>query len=1042
MTSLGAESAFRGYRLQALYILHRIIDSKDMPKLTFQPEGREDLAIYEGGKLVEAIQVKARGRNLSISSFSPEKPLSFFHRAVKLLRTKPQPSVRIISFGPIGPEMKKAWDGDTEKQRSISKKLVAYGLSSSDVNQVFGSIGLIKVDEDLVRNGVFAFLRESLLGGDPKSAFELLTYWLYLASEKRDRITYSSLIYKINRVGRYLMERATSHAEWFTSIVPLEDSTIDESKLQMLVEEYYQGIAASYEHILANVDVVRDEKLKTINDLFQEASVVIIHGASGQGKSTLAYRYLHDFVPDKWRFEIRLVEGRQHALRIARALSGHADAVDAPMIILIDVLPSFRGWIDLVRELARHKNLRLLVVIREEDWRRASLSAADFHFRQIELSFDENEACHLYPHLSSLSPPAKFTDFEAAWARFGFGGPLLEFVYLVTQNETLQERLDAQVKNLQDSVRKGDLYPAELELLRQIAVASAYQARVNLRKLVDHLELTAPRRTLQLFEKEYLLRCSPDGNYVEGLHPIRSAILSGLLTDPILHPWSDVARTCLQLVDESDLEIFLLHSFSRHSDATRILVGQLKEHQPATWSGLAGILRALLWLGVYEYVADNKDLIEEAFDLFGSGWLFMLDFDIAGIGGEALENWWRDLSIVPEEMKDKIAEFRSRQTPKDTVFQHGKMWLSDIAKAPTGLTTDSDWAAVAETFFWTGYLKVQSRVSDWIKDEDLDTAIETLPLKALGDVVLGVSFLWDKRFSQWLAKHRRLLLERYRDGTNTVMIDDDGNTIRAHFLVGFGLDKGYEHSDQPTSGSGIGGLHNEALWRVELLRRLVPDRQSYGCQGYGHRLGTLSLSFDDTEKEAIPVDSFPPPWPVQVNSWFGQLGLYPLRPSSWLEYSSEICELRQEVLSSLEVLRKALNAHFRKQSPIKLTSFIESSKWSDSQLAVSNPPLLPQCASDEWGFVGESKRDERDQKMPVAGRPSADKKPTEWIEIAFSLWQYRDYLAVLKDHTRSLSNFYQQCSRCSQLKHSVGKSRVPRGARPHSADRERAGNKH
>ncbi len=61
----------------------------------------------------------------------------------------------------------------------------------------------------------------------------------------------------------------------------------------------------------------RDDRLTEIARKFEDARVVIVHGASGQGKTTLAYRYLHEYVPDHWRFRIQRVENRQHAVSIA-----------------------------------------------------------------------------------------------------------------------------------------------------------------------------------------------------------------------------------------------------------------------------------------------------------------------------------------------------------------------------------------------------------------------------------------------------------------------------------------------------------------------------------------------------------------------------------------------------------------------------------------------------------------------------------------------------------------------------------------------------
>ena len=47
MSNSGAKAALKGYRLQTLYILYEILQSRDS-ELIFQPEGNEDLAIYQG----------------------------------------------------------------------------------------------------------------------------------------------------------------------------------------------------------------------------------------------------------------------------------------------------------------------------------------------------------------------------------------------------------------------------------------------------------------------------------------------------------------------------------------------------------------------------------------------------------------------------------------------------------------------------------------------------------------------------------------------------------------------------------------------------------------------------------------------------------------------------------------------------------------------------------------------------------------------------------------------------------------------------------
>jgi len=132
--------------------------------------------------------------------------------------------------------------------------------------------------------------------------------------------------------------------------------------------------------------------LKTIAKAFERHRVLIVHGASGQGKSALAYRYLHDYVPDGWRFQVLTVTDRRHALSITRALIGHLNQFEAPVHVYLDVTFRDRDWPVLVQMLAEHPLARILVTIREEDWRRASISVADVPFADFELVFDYTDA--------------------------------------------------------------------------------------------------------------------------------------------------------------------------------------------------------------------------------------------------------------------------------------------------------------------------------------------------------------------------------------------------------------------------------------------------------------------------------------------------------------------------------------------------------------------------------------------------------------------------------------------------------------------------
>ena len=113
-----ATYTYRGFRLQALYAIYKIFTSPH--SYTFQPEGAEDLAIFNNTKLIEAIQVKSGNNSLHLNNFKN----SFFERLVLLQSTNPNISIHIVMFGHIGVELKNACNTNgVERQKVINKLL-------------------------------------------------------------------------------------------------------------------------------------------------------------------------------------------------------------------------------------------------------------------------------------------------------------------------------------------------------------------------------------------------------------------------------------------------------------------------------------------------------------------------------------------------------------------------------------------------------------------------------------------------------------------------------------------------------------------------------------------------------------------------------------------------------------------------------------------------------------------------------------------------------------------------------------------------------
>lgn len=1021
-----ATPAYRGYRLQALYTLARVLEQHgNNDALIFQPEGKEDLAVFDADqKLLEIVQVKERSTNLTLSSFEPEKPESFFYRVAAELKADPDVRISIVAFGNVGPELDKAIREDgADRARVVQKIAGRKHLTETEAAALLRSIRLVTVDEAELTDKITATLRDSLTGVDPATAFNLLSHWLSVCAENRTKITRADVIERINRVGEFIAARAAHHREWFTVIVPVEDTPAGGTAARdELADEFYRGVSARYEHILAELDVVRARKLREIADGFSSRRVVIVHAASGQGKTTVALRYLHDFFPQEWRFRVRSVGSREHAASVALALTSHADAIGVPLCVYVDVSAQDRDWPELVKILSVHRNVRVLVTIREEDWHRANVSGAELRFAEVELEFDEDEAREIYGALAAKRTPVNVLDFDEAWRKFGEAGPLMEFTYLVTQGDSLRERLSQQVAHLQNEAREGKLTAADIELLRLTAVASAFEARLRLKPLVAYLNLPAPQATLRLFEREYLLRVSADGSLVQGLHPIRSAMLTELMEDPTFAPWSESASACLAFIEDGDVESFLLYAFSRRRPEITGLLQALEAYQPDGWGAIAGTTRALIWLGIVEYVEANEDVIADAAALLGSGWSYFIDFDITEATAGTATSWWRGIGIVPDEIQEKIDALIARQTDKGRVFTRATRWLEERSQKPAPPATEADWVGAAEVLFWAGRRGVRWPFAEWLPEAELDGACSALPLNSLADLVIGVVSVSSTDdveggapYGDWLGRNREVIVTRFRNETQTVALEDDGRKLILHFvfklLDGEPVEAG-QSVKSPTSGD---GHHYEALRRLRLLRNLLPDREEYGSRGYGHMLWPGFLEHDDTVKEGISKSSLPLLKLVSVNAIFVGVSDRRFRPETWREHAEAVWRMRQAVLVCLRQFGRGVEVHFRRRSVTKLFGVeVNADLWEECKSMLNNPPRLPRTAVDEWGFTDETTDEKVLEKVAANVAPAG--------RTGLAIQKYKPYLKVLGDYRSPLATFFTQAIDVMVLNASLGRA--------------------
>lgn len=974
----GANAAYRGYRRQLSYTLGRVLAATDA-ELTFQPEGVEDLAIWRAGQLAEACQIKAVNGELHASDLR-SKTDSFFKRGAALLREHPEVVLRVVSFGPIGAGLEAAVSGDRAAVSALVQKLQDRdGISHDEAEAVLGQMELERVDEANVSESLLAATADLLTAADPKASLDMLHWWMFISAEEQRRLTSADVRDAVVNTGKYVGSWAAHHAEWFTTIEPIKPVAVDEKAHDRLESEFYRGVAARPEHIAAGLDVERTKIVMAIQDGFTTAPVVVVRGASGQGKSTVALRFLHQ-LPEAWRFRVRSVEDRSHAARIGLALVSHAEQIHLPLIVWIDVSPSDDGWPELVARLNEAGNVRVLVTIREEDWRRSRLPAAGFDYVEVELSLLRAEASEIFDSLVKRQVAVSLLDFDEAWTKFGGEGPLLEFVHLVTQDASLRERLTEQVTRLEDEVRAGTLQAAEIQLLRAVAVASAYEAQVDTALAVEALALPAARRTIELFEREYLLRTSTEGSHLAGLHPIRSRILADLLCDPALQPLSTVALGVLPWIADADLEIFLMAAFVERPGDRSGLRDAAMEMPALSWTAMAAVGRALLWLGIAEYAERNRPWIDSLIAEHGEAAWLAINRDVAGAmpGEDDIIDRLADLVPNSERLRSLSAEAKSKQTAPDEIWSHLRQWLGQPGHRPA-TPSPAEWSALGHVCFWAGRLAV-GIPAEWITMDE--TAADQAELEHLADATLGLA---EAGLSEVFDAYRPRLLERFQQETLTIRLSDDGEEVKADFVVPL---QGSEEATDPCARS-PNSVHRETMRRAWLLRRLYPNHEFYACQGYGHRI--VDGTHDETTKR-MPRRNLPPAWLTSINATFAGYLELSVRPATWETMIEQLTARRSAMLSAVRAMDQALTRYHRSADDFIIGRSLDYHVVDEALRAHAAHVRLPAVAVDPWGLVTEGRRE--DALLPELG----SRRP-------LALDRYRSLVSSTRRWSQAAENF-------------------------------------
>lgn len=811
----------------------------------FVPEGKEDLDVYVDGVLKECIQVKCHSGVLTFGDlYSAGRKTSLYSRAIESLGKNPNVKVKIVSING------KISDVLTNKEK-LKRKLKSDSelkLKGRDAKNLAKIIDATVFNEQEMISAISLELKSRFSEIDTILSIRLLTQWIYEAAEQGERITIEDLEQEIRNIGVFQSQMQAFHHQLGYAIVPLFTgnglASYDEKALS---NEFYDGVSAKPEHIMAGLDIERGDVENDVETAFRKSNIVIVHGLSGAGKSTFAYRYIYEHA-SAMAYEIRNCN-LKNVNDVLASLSGIAKGLKIPAMFYFDVNPSNPEWIEAISVLAGRKDVRCLVTMRQEDWNiQYPRISSTFKFEDITLELHREEGVRIYNRFLEKDVVVR-RSFEVAWEETEQSGNLLEFIYSLTHGDTLENRIKAQICRESEPNKR---------LLRYIGTTNFLGGHINLDGLLQlsGLNMEEVSSSIDNLQHEFF---RVEDNLIKDIHPIRTKFVVKSFFN---NKSSFLKSTAMEIFDNIDIpdgHLYVLRMMKECRITVDELISDFSNKELSTNQAYS-IARALLWCGIYDYERKHKKLIDELNNQVGSLWEYFLPMNFTGID---IQKSMSDLTSINPNFPD-TTEILSRFNNQQEIFFHLERWLNcrNFRLHPT---SHQEW------FLLSKFLTLVS----WVNNKDIEIigapecrTVELESLDECAQILLGLKSVG--RYDL-VSDYEKQFIIRLRKDYNIVQFKKKKQSLQMMSFIDYNDNSSNRTDDYK------GFITEQVNMRIiDLCRCAFPEMEEYCSEIIKDDLMSL---FEDIptlkhiKRENLPLDEMREPTTVLCNLYKKDTGI-------------------------------------------------------------------------------------------------------------------------------------------------------------------------
>jgi len=669
---------------------------------------------------------------------------------------------------------------------------------------------------------------------------------------------------------------------------------------------YYEGKAALPIHIVQKLPVRRVYWEKKIESLLDESDAVIIKSSSGQGKSTLAWQTGYNQKNKYDIYQVQHCPDVDSANSILQFIQTRLNIGQLPLIVFDGLNSSIKSW-NYIVENAANLPVKFIITTRNEDWYKYGSDVSKSNIKFIDINLSKEEAHSIYDQLQKKGKLNISECWQSVWEKVQEKGLLIEYAYLLTKGEMIQERLKYQVSTL----NKTQSAAAKLEILRLVSLADSMNIKIRTHALLNHIAENigfAQDRgeILKELVDEYSLNF--ENAYIGGLHPVRSNHLVSILHENL--PIEDSLTSLFPLLDNIYFSDYFISAplYLNPSSKTEFYNKLGKILSQSSFNQMVIALDGVFHLESQFYWNNNRQIYDEACET-GSVELFTISSvpfnDYAVLQLDDLANTLDEMGAGFRKLS-KLTKQLPRFTVNETdVYQLASSIQKHLKCRDKKIENYVGLGSLAQ-WFKALNLSLTLNVDIFLK---IDVAyffenINSLELNETKEIATFCLINKKEEYFKYSKKHRKDLISYLKRTTDSLTIEEKGDELHINYLL---------YGDDVTSANEM------SVQRIQVLYTFLPVYERYCTEAIMLPFPNeevVSFTIESSKKE-MPPENIVNEFDVHLNQIWYKTILKNYESVSVYEWQKSIIEFRENALelafSLCQYIDSLLEANSKKQ---------------------------------------------------------------------------------------------------------------------------------